>query len=74
MPAGPPRVDRYLYWEKEPPQPSERCRWWVERIKGGWKPNRRIGTMGYNASAEWFGVYIWEYLHVLWPLLERKGK
>jgi hypothetical protein len=57
------------YWEFPPPEPSEQCAKWVERIRSGWRPNRRIRMMGYHESAAWFGVYIWEYLHVLYPLL-----
>jgi hypothetical protein len=62
------KVDRYLYWGDPPPEPSEACTKWVERIRNGWRPNRRIRFMGYDSSAEFYGVYIWEYIHVLCPL------
>jgi hypothetical protein len=47
--------------------------WWLERINGEeqWRPNRRVRLMGYDEKAEWFGVYLWEYLEVLAPLLNR---
>ena len=75
-PPAPPRI-RYpefeQYWVDPPPEPSARCLWWVDRINGGWRRNRRIGGLGYSMSAEYFGVYIWEWLHVLSPLLRSKG-
>lgn len=47
----------------------------MPRINAGWRPNRRLRSMGYHESAEYFGVYIWEYLNVLYPLLvELEGK
>ena len=58
-------ADPYLYWEKEPPEMSARCKEWLVRIKGGWIPNRRIRGFGYDEASEFFGVYIWEYLHIL---------
>jgi hypothetical protein len=65
-----PRVhDVATYWESPPPERSARCIEWVEKIQSRWKPNRRIRGMGYHEAAEWFGVYIWEYLHVIRPLL-----
>lgn len=70
----PPRVtDRYLHWNRPPRQVSDRCHAWAARIAAGWKRNRRIGMMGYDAVSEWFGVYIWEWLNVLAPLLQRFG-
>lgn len=66
----PSRVDdRYRYWGNEPPELSERCRYWLRQIERGWRPNRRISIEGYDASAEWYGVYIWEYLYILRPRL-----
>lgn len=66
----PPRVDdHYRYWGSPPPEPSERCRYWLRQIERGWRPNRRIATEGYDAAAHWYGVYLWEYLNVLCPAL-----
>lgn len=66
----PPKVsDRYQFWNDPPPDQSPRCRAWVEKIRSGWRPNKRISGMGYDPSAEWYGVYIWEYLNVIVPLL-----
>lgn len=66
----PPRVhDHYAYWTDPPPELSARCRAWADRIEQGWRRNKRVGSMGYDQSAEHFGVYIWEYLNVIQPLL-----
>jgi hypothetical protein len=68
--AKPPRVaDRYQHWADPPPEPSERCRYWLAQIERGWRPNRAIAAHGYDAAAQWYGVWIWEYLHVLAPRL-----
>lgn len=69
-PPAPPRVDdHYRYWQFAPPEPSPRLLWWCERVRSGWSRNRRIGSQGYDTSAQYFGVYIWEYINVLQPLL-----
>jgi hypothetical protein len=70
-PPAPPRVtDRYQYWGGPPPEISPRCQWWVHRIeKEGWRPNKRVRAHGYDSSAQFYGIYIWEYLHVIDPLL-----
>lgn len=66
----PPQVDdRYLYWIEAPPELSARCEYWLRRIADGWRPNRRIRGQGYDTSAEWYGVYIWEYLNKIVPAL-----
>ncbi|MFE3229322.1 hypothetical protein [Nocardia sp. NPDC059228] len=61
--------DRYRYWGDAPPEVSARCRYWARQIQRGWLPNRRISAECSDCSAAWFGVYIWEYLHVLYPLI-----
>lgn len=69
----PPRVeDEMRYWGDQPPEPSPRCVYWVSQIERGWLPNRRIGMEGYHTSALWYGVYIWEYLNVLSPMISMK--
>lgn len=71
----PPRIhDEMEYWESPPPQPSERCLYWTRQIERGWLPNRRISGECYHCSAVWYGVYIWEYLHVLAPLIDSKRR
>ena len=73
---APPRikgVDVMLCWSEPPPELSERCRWWVRRIKAGWTGNRRTASMGYHVAAEYYGVYIWEYLNVISPLLRENN-
>lgn len=62
----PPKVDdRYQYWATPPQHLSQRCTYWLEQAQRGWRPNRHISSMGYDEAAGWFGVYIWEYVHLL---------
>ena len=60
------------YWLFAPSQLSARCAYWVRQIERGWLPNRRIVREGYQYGADWYGVYIWEYLNVLDPLIRQK--
>ncbi|MBY4212880.1 hypothetical protein HQO42_14920 [Rhodococcus fascians] len=71
-PKPPPVQDEQSYWMDAPPEPSERCRYWVRQIEAGWMPNRSVSGNGYHGSAVWYGVWIWEYLNVLYPLIESK--
>jgi hypothetical protein len=65
----PPRVkDKYEYWLKPPPDPSPRCTWWLGEFAKGWQPNRRVRGEGYTGAADFYGVYVWEYLNVIAPL------
>jgi hypothetical protein len=71
----PERVhDVYEYWNQAPPEPSARLVYWEQQVEAGWRPNRRIRSFGYAESAEWFGVYVWEWRNVLWPLIEKKSE
>lgn len=66
---NPSRVDDVQrYWSDPPPELSERCQYWVQRFNNGFSPNKRIRLEGYHSSAIYYGVYIWEYIHVLYPL------
>lgn len=70
---GPPRIkypEFERYWVYSPPERSARCAFWVERIQAGWRGNRRIHSLDYYSSAEYYGIYIWEYWNVIWPLLK----
>lgn len=68
----PPRVaDHYAFWGDPPPERSERCAYWLRQIERGWTPNKYLSREGYDSSSEWFGVYIWEYVNVLSPAIER---
>ena len=60
------------YWAAAPPIPSPKLAAWVQRIARGWRPNRRVRAMGYHEAAEFFDVYIWEYLNVIRPALEEQ--
>lgn len=57
------------YWDRPPPEPTAKCVAWRKKIEDGWRPNRRISQMGYYEKAEFFGVYIWEYINVISPML-----
>jgi hypothetical protein len=68
--TAPPRVDNvYFYWEDPPPERSAKCAYWLARIKDGWRPNRRISEMGCSESAEFFGIYVWEWVNVVRPII-----
>jgi hypothetical protein len=44
-------VDRYQFWENLPPASSEALLKWQEKIKAGWRPNRRIRQMVMSSSS-----------------------
>jgi hypothetical protein len=67
MTTPPPRVPLAERYDRPPAGGSARLRWWLGRIEAGWRRNRRIGSMGYDDAAEWFGVYVREYVDVLGP-------
>lgn len=66
----PPRVpDIERYWSNPPPEPSDRCAYWVRRYnEGSWIPNKHQRRCGYYSAAERLGIYLWEYLNVIRPL------
>lgn len=69
----PPVDDATAYWNEAPPAMSPRCGYWTTRHHyGTWRSNRWIRRQGYHAAAEWLGVWIWEYLHVIRPLFEEE--
>lgn len=68
----PMKINVEQYWTEPPPEPSPRCTFWYQRIKEGWRPNKRIRGMGFQEAAEFYGVYIWEYFHIIRPLLNGK--
>lgn len=76
LPPKPPRVtNSYDYWSDKPPEQSDRCTFWLHAIQNlGWRPNRRISGEGYDTSAHWYGIYLWEYLHVIFPILTELGR
>ncbi len=62
----PPRVeDPYATWPYPLADLSPRCSYWLRQIDRGWRPNRHLRRMGYYEAAEWYGVYISEYLDVI---------
>jgi hypothetical protein len=67
----PPRVtDHYRYWQSPPPQLSDRCLAWADRFRRGWRPSRRFRRDAYANKVYYLGVYFWEWLHYLSPLLD----
>lgn len=72
---NPPRVTNVeTYWTAAPPERSPRCAHWLTRFTEGWRPNRRVCGFGYHEAAEYYGVYIWEYINVLSPTLTELDK
>ena len=71
---APPRVDNSLdsrYYTELPAEQSARCTYWVKKIAAGWRPNKRINKLGYSEAAQYFGVYVSEYINVIaWALRE----
>lgn len=57
------------HWLTPPPEPSQRCRYWVRRLQeGSWTPNKWLTRQGYYGAASHLGVWIWEERYVLSPL------
>jgi hypothetical protein len=71
-PKPAPVTGPYDYSGQEPPEQSERCRWWLAQIGRGWRPNRHIRRHCTDCAAEWYGVWMWEYVHRIRPALEGK--
>jgi hypothetical protein len=65
----PPTVDDVeRYWHTPPPELSTRARYWLRRLdEGTWRANRRLRHEGYHTAAEMLGIYIYEWLEVVWP-------
>lgn len=63
-------IEHHKYWSDPPPVPSPSLNKWMARIKGGWRPNRRIQSLGYSGSAEFYNVYYYEYLNIIAPALQ----
>lgn len=61
--------DVTTHWTEPPPEPSGALTCWLDKIKAGWRPNKRVRGMGYHESSEFYGVYIWEYINVLSPAI-----
>jgi len=68
--SKPPKVENVEdYWVDKPPEISLRCLWWLARIEKGFTPNRRLRSFGREEAAEFYGVYIWEYLNLIHPAM-----
>lgn len=68
------KIDTYRYWTEPPPEPSRPLGKWLERIRGGWRPNKRISRMGWGEATEFYGVYVWEYFNLIRPALGREAE
>lgn len=69
----PPKVDDYTeFWVAAPPERSPRCVYWVNKLRAGWVPNRRIQLMNYDEASQFYGIYIWEYLYIIFPMAHVK--
>lgn len=73
----PPPVDRYEYWGEAPPEFSERCIWWLHYLADNDLSLTELCDLtpfaaGYDDSAEAMGVYMWEWLHILYHVVANK--
>ncbi|WP_394436265.1 hypothetical protein [Streptomyces sp. SGAir0957] len=69
----PPVDDVTTYWTDMPPAMSPRCDYWIKRHhRGTWRSNRWLRRSGYHEAAERLGVWIWEYLHMIRPLIDEE--
>ena len=66
-PKPPPVANIYTHWVDAPSTLSQRCEYWLRQVRRGWRPSGRVRRMGREEAAEWYGVYIWEYVHVIVP-------
>lgn len=57
--------DTWLYSVNPPPEPSDGLRKWLSKIEQGWKPNKRLRSMGYENACDYYRVYVWEYTNIL---------
>lgn len=65
-----PKVDDATeYWDEPPPMASPRCIFWKTKIRSGFRANYRIRKLDFEEASDFFGVYIWEYVNILNPLL-----
>lgn len=68
-PSGVAVIDVYQYASHPPPEPSAGRVKWEARIRAGFRPNRRLRSLGYSGCSEFYRVYVWEYINVLYPLI-----
>lgn len=72
---APARVENVeKFWFAASPEISPRCVWWINRIQHGWKGNKRTRVLGYDEGARYFGVYIYEYVNFIYPLLKEQAE
>ncbi len=69
MPPPVPAALRMNYTTSPPPRPSPRCEAWVRRINRGWWVPAHVSRNGWSMMVCYFGVYAYEYLHILLPMI-----
>lgn len=71
----PPVEDRYRYWIEPPPELSDRCLYWIKYLSDlghpdtfDWRIVRNLlhEDNDYDGNAEKFGVYMWEWFHIIY--------
>lgn len=67
----PPAVnDIQQCWTTPPPELSPRVEYWLRRVADDdWRPNKYLLREDYYGASTWLGVYIWEWINLLRPLL-----
>ena len=64
-------TDRYAtkHWTAAPTELTSRCVAVIARFKCGWKLPKHARGLGYDGSAEFLGIYINEWIDVVYPML-----
>ncbi len=65
-------TDVFDFIDRQPPGRSARCEWWVQRISLGESPDWEIRTSWCAEAAERLGVWVWEYVNVIYPLIKEE--
>lgn len=60
------------YWDNPPAILSLRCKFWITKIFRGWRANPGLIKLDEEKASEFYGVYIWEYINILFPMLHIK--
>lgn len=59
-------VDIYEYLHDPPHEPSAGLKKWLPKLQAGWRPNKRIRSLGYSMACDFYGVYCWELFNVIY--------
>lgn len=71
-PTRPPRVrDAEEFRDRPPPEASSRLLHWFREFQAGrWVENRRFRREGTVTKALILGIYVWEYLEIVSPMID----